>query len=194
MPRGRGGLDVGVHPLLRDDAQQGTTTDRFQPKFATAMGNRQSRAIPKKEQLDLSGPNIEELKANPYFDASLGSVSMRNRAARPLVFNEKGKYIQQAAALRRQAQLEDMKRRIAERTRQAGIDEDLDTEKAFLVQAPPEIEWWDEGLVNGDSYDAITNIANLKISTPDSVISVYIQHPVLLEPPQEKNQPAPKAM
>lgn len=161
------------------------------------MGNKKAHStIPKKEQLDLSGPNIEELKANPYFDASLGprNVSMRNRSARPLVFNEHGKYIQQGAALRRQAQLEEMKARIAARTRNAGIDEDLDTERAFLVPAPPEIEWWDENLVKGDSYAAISDPANMKIDTPDSVISPYIQHPVLLEPPQEKNMPAPKAM
>lgn len=196
MPQGRFGLNVGLHPLLRDDEPK-ATTGRAQPKFATAMGNRKTQSsIPKKEQLDLSGPSLEELKANPYFDASLGpkNTGVRNRKTRQLIFNQKGKYIAQAAALRKQAQLEDMKKRIAARARLAGIDEDLDTERAFLVSAPPEIEWWDEGLVQGDSYAAISNPANLKIDTPDSIITVYIQHPVLLEPPQEKNMPAPKAM
>ena len=196
MPRSRGGLDIGMHPLLRDDAQQGPTSGRAQPKFATTIGNRQAQSGTKKEQLDLSGPSLEELKANPYFDTSLGpaNMSLRARASRKLIFNEHGKYMQQAAALRKQAQLEEMKKRIAERARQAGIDEDLDTERAFLIAAPPEIEWWDEGLVNGDSYNAISDVANLKIDTPDSIITVYVQHPVLLEPPQEKHIPAPKAM
>lgn len=196
MPRGPGGLGIGVHPLLRDDAQQGSTTGRAQPKFATAMGNKKIQSIPKKEQLDLSGPNLEEIKSNPYFDASLGpgNVSMRNRQSRQLVFNQKGKYIQQAAALRRQAQLEDMKKRIAERARQAGIDEDLDTERSFLVPAPPEIEWWDEGLINGPSYASMSDPSNLKISTPDSIITIYIQHPVLLTPPQDSHLPPPKPM
>jgi U4/U6 small nuclear ribonucleoprotein PRP3 len=194
MPQGRFGLDVGLHPLLRDDEPK-TSTGRAQPKFATAMGNQKNRASEsKKEQLDLSGPNMEEIKANPYFDATIGSTAMRNRHSRQLVFNQKGKYIEQAAALRRQAKLEEMKNRIAARARLAGIDEDLDTERAFLIPAPPEIEWWDEGLVEGESYSAISNPANLKIDTPDSIITVYIQHPVLLEPPQEKNMPAPKAM
>ncbi|ETN41022.1 uncharacterized protein HMPREF1541_02956 [Cyphellophora europaea CBS 101466] len=196
MPQGRFGLDVGLHPLLRDDEPK-ATTGRAQPKFATAMGNKRTQgSIPKKEQLDLSGPNLEELKANPYFDTSLGprNTGTRNRQSRQLIFNQKGKYIQQAVALRRQAQLEEMKNRIAARARLAGIDEDLDTERAFLVPAPPEIEWWDEGLVNGDSYAAISDPSGLKIDTPDSIITAYIQHPVLLEPPQEKNMPAPKAM
>ena len=87
-----------------------------------------------------------------------------------------------------------MKKRIAARARQVGIDEDLDIEKSFAVPAPPAIEWWDEGLVSGDSYDAIDNLENLKIDTEDSIITQYIQHPVLLEPPQEKIIPPPKPM
>ncbi|KMU82667.1 U4/U6 small nuclear ribonucleoprotein Prp3 [Coccidioides immitis H538.4] len=133
---------------------------------------------------------------NPYFDPNLGAKTAlaRPRYSRQLVFNQKGKYIQQAAALRRQAQLEAMKKRIAERARQAGIDEDLDVEKAFLVPAPPAIEWWDEGLVNGSDYTALDDPNNYKIDSPDSVVTIYIQHPVLLEPPQDKNIPPPKPM
>ncbi|KPI40536.1 U4/U5/U6 small nuclear ribonucleoprotein prp3 [Cyphellophora attinorum] len=197
MPRSRGGLDIGMHPLLRDDAQHTAAAGRAQPKFATTLGNRKAQPqIPKKEQLDLTAPSLEELKANPYFDSSIGpaNASLRGRKSRQLLFNEQGKYMAQGAALRKQAQLEEMKKRIAESARKAGIDEDLDTERAFLVPEPPAIEWWDEGLVNGDSYDAISNPANLKIDTPDSVVTIYIQFPVALEPPQERNMPAPKPM
>ncbi|KAI1955643.1 U4/U5/U6 small nuclear ribonucleoprotein prp3 [Ophidiomyces ophidiicola] len=203
--RARGGLDVGLHPaLLGDMGSDGRSAKNKQamhPKFATTMANRQrDSSLPliksKGKQLDLSGPSIEETRNNPYFDPSLGAKTAlaRPRYSRQLVFNQKGKYIQQAAALRRQAQLEAMKKRIAERARQAGIDEDLDLEKAFLVPAPPAIEWWDEGLVNGTDYSAIDKTENLKIDSPDSVITLYIQHPVLLEPPQDKNIPPPKPM
>lgn len=199
--RARGGLDVGLHPALLADAQQDAKTSKGKallPRSATIQANRRrtESPLPERAQLDLSGPSLEEIKANPYFDPSLGSKNTiaKGRLSRQLVFNQKGKYIQQAAALRRQAQLEQMKKRIAERARQAGIDEELDAEKAFLVPAPPAIEWWDEGLINGDSYEAASNPANLKIDTDDSVITIYIQHPVLLEPPQEKLLPAPKPM
>jgi U4/U6 small nuclear ribonucleoprotein PRP3 len=197
--RPRGGLNIGLHPSLLADAQQDvqrTQSRTPQPKFATAIGNRRTDTPQPKAQLDISGPSLEELRDNPYFDESLGPRSAlgKGRQSRQLVFNQKGKYIQQAAALRRQAQLEAMKKKIAERARQAGLEEDLDTEKAFLVPAPPDLEWWDEGLVNGKSYDAISDPANLKIDTPDSIITIYIQHPVLIEPPQEKNNPAPKPM
>ena len=205
--RARGGLDVGLHPaLLGDSGQDGRSSkgrQAIQPKFATTMANRRtespaptSKAGKNKKQLDLSGPSAEETRSNPYFDASLGAqtATLKNRHSRQLVFNSKGKYIQQANALRRQAALEQMKKRIAESSRRAGIDEDLDTEKAFLIQAPPDIEWWDEGLVDGGNYDSIDGPSKLKIDTPDSIVTVYIQHPILIEPPQEKNMPAPKPM
>jgi U4/U6 small nuclear ribonucleoprotein PRP3 len=196
--RARGGLDVGLHPALLSDnleyrgskgRQSGQSKGRRTD--SSAVGGKQNRP-----GLDLSGPSLEEIKKNPYFDPSLGpkATISKPRQSRQLLFNQKGKYIQQAAALRRQAQLEAMKKRIAERARQAGIDEDLDLEKGFVVPAPPEIEWWDEGLVNGSDYTAIEDENNLKIETPDSIITLYVQHPVLLEPPQEKLKPEQKPM
>ncbi|OJD18971.1 hypothetical protein AJ78_01083 [Emergomyces pasteurianus Ep9510] len=207
LSRARGGLEVGLHPALLGDSTQDLKSSKgkqaMQPKFATTMANRRTESpIPSfkpsksKAPLDLTGPSVEETKSNPYFDPNLGTKTAlaRSRQSRQLVFNQRGKYIQQAAALRRLAQLEAMKKKIAERARQAGVDEDLDVEKAFLVPAPPAIEWWDEGLVNGSDYSVIDDPQNLKIDTPDSVISIYIQHPVLLDPPQDKNIPAPKPM
>ncbi|MCJ1295658.1 hypothetical protein MMC34_007222 [Xylographa carneopallida] len=207
ISRARGGLDVGLHPaLMGDNSHDGKLSksrQAIQPKFATTMANQRTE-IPNlvskpgkvKKQLDLSGPSSEETRSNPYFDTSLGAktATLKARNSRQLIFNQKGKYIQQATALRRQAALEAMKRRIAESSRKAGIDEDLDTEKAFLVPAPPEIEWWDEGLVHGKDYSDIDLPGGLKIDTEDSIVTLYIQHPVALEPPQEKNMPPPKPM
>ncbi|KAI9823990.1 MAG: hypothetical protein M1826_007584 [Phylliscum demangeonii] len=207
-PRARGGLSVGLHPdLIGDGGKEGSLSrskHAMQPKFATTMANRRPEAPGQagtkfgknKNQLDLTAPSAEETRNNPYFDASLGlqTATSKTRHSRQLVFNQKGKYIQQANALRRQAALEQMKKRIAESSRRAGIDEDLDAEKAFLVPAPPEIEWWDEGLVHGNSYEAIDDEGDLKIDTADSIITIYIQHPILIEPPQDKNVPAPKPM
>lgn len=195
----RGGLNVDLHPALQDLGQF-KPSKTVAPKFATSIGNARpqpEKPAPKsKKHLDLSGPSNEETRNNPYFDNSLGgqTATLKSRNSRQLVFNQKGKYIQQANALRRQAALEAMKRKIAESARRAGIDEDLDTEKNFLVEAPPDIEWWDEGLVEAKNYDNIDDPESLKIETSDSIVTEYIQHPVLLEPPQEKNMPAPKPM
>jgi U4/U6 small nuclear ribonucleoprotein PRP3 len=199
LSKARGGLGVGLHPaLLADSIQDIRGPKGRQP---TMVNHRTESPVPapkpgkEKPGLDLSGPSLEEIKDNPYYDPNLGTKAVaKPRHSRQLIFNQKGKYIQQAAALRRQAQLEAMKKRIAERARQAGIDEDLDVEKAFVVPPPPAIEWWDEGLVNGADYSAIDDPNNLKIDTPDSIITIYIQHPVLLDPPQEKLIPAQKPM
>lgn len=191
-PRGRGGLDVGLHPALLSDTLdvRGGKGKQAQQKNRKSESQRVEKA-----GLDLSGPSIDDIN-NPYFDPSLGpkSTVVKPRPPRQLIFNQKGKYMQQAAALRRQAQLEAMKKRIAERARHAGIDEDLDAEKAFLVPAPPAIEWWDENMVNGTDYSAIEDEKNIKIDTPDSIITPYIQHPVLLDPPQDKHLPPQKPM
>jgi U4/U6 small nuclear ribonucleoprotein PRP3 len=202
LSRARGGLDVGLHPALLTDSSQDVrgvkgrqaTQPRFTARTESPMPG--PKAGKEKPPLDLSGPSPDEIRNNPYFDPNLGAKTAisKPRHPRQLIFNQKGKYIQQAAALRRQAQLEAMKKRIAERARQAGIDEDLDLEKAFLVTTPPAIEWWDEGLVNGSDYSAIDNPNNSKIDTPDSIVTIYVQHPVLLDPPQDKHVPPQKPM
>ncbi|KAH8816286.1 pre-mRNA processing factor 3-domain-containing protein [Xylogone sp. PMI_703] len=194
----RGGLNVDLHPALQDLSQY-KPSKTIAPKFATSIGNARSQEkapVKPKKQLDLSGPSMEEIRNNPYFDNSLGNqtATLKTRHSRQLIFNQKGKYIAQAAALRRQADLEALKRKIAAASRRIGVDEDLDTEKNFLVEAPPDVEWWDEGLLDSKTYDTIDDPTTLKIDTPDSVITEYIQHPVQLEPPQEANAPPPKPM
>ena len=200
--RARGGLGIGLHPALMGDVGQDKShkgKQAMQPRFATTIANRRAdsstqRSERGRAQLDLSGPSVEELTKNPLYDPSLGGKGTvaKDRHSRHLLFHQKGKFVQQANALRRQSALEAMKKRIADQARKIGLDED--NEKAFLVSEPPEIEWWDEGLVDGKSYDAISSEKNLKIDTPDSIITIYIQHPVLLEPPQSKNTTVIKPM
>ncbi|OQE46153.1 hypothetical protein PENCOP_c001G01852 [Penicillium coprophilum] len=183
MSKARGGLDVGLHPaLLSDAAVEYRGANGRQAKAKRAGG----------PQLDLSGPSVEEIKNNPYFDPSINpkATIAKPRQARELHFNEKGKYIQQAAALRTQAKMEAMKKRIEQHSRQAGLDEDMDVQKAFLVPAPPDVEWWDAQLINGNDYDAIDDPQNIKLNT----INSYVQHPIELQPPQEKHMPAQKPM
>ncbi|RYC60312.1 hypothetical protein CHU98_g5897 [Xylaria longipes] len=188
--KAKGGLNVGLHPALEDLGQWKPSSRSTDSKPASKPS---STAQPKKA-LDLSGPSADEIKSNPYYDASLGAPTAKPRQSRQLIFNQKGKYIQQANALRRQAALEALKKKIAAQTRKAGIDEDIDVEKNFVVEAPPDIEWWDEGLVNGNNYDDIDGPGALKIGTEDTIITSYIQHPVAIEPPQDQHIPAPKPM
>lgn len=194
--KAKGGLNVGLHPALED-------LGSWKPPSKTRDATSASSSRPRQDQSrtqDSSKPtspqfNNRDTRENPYFDPNASTQGGgKSRQSRQLIFNQKGKYIQQANALRRQAALEAMKKRIAAQTRKAGIDEDLDVERNFVVDAPPDIEWWDQGLVDGASYDVVDDASKLKIHTEDSIITEYIQHPVALEPPQDRLTPAPKAI
>ena len=124
LAKARGGLGIGLHPSLME-AGQGSAKNKqaIQPKFVTTMANRRpqspadlgGKSGKSKKQLDLSGPSAEEFRQNPYFDASLGAhtATLKSRGKKELVFNQKGKYVQQALALRRQQALEQLKSKIA---------------------------------------------------------------------------------
>lgn len=191
--KAKGGLNVGLHPALEDLS---SWKPRGKERTPSTIGRESDMKGPVALSKTGANSSFRSSQRNPYIDESATSQTSSGRAREPkrLVFNQKGKYIQQANALRKQEALEAMKKRIAEHKRKAGIDEDLDTEKNFLVEEPPLIEWWDEGLVDGGSYDAIETPEKLKITSPDSIVTEYVQHPVALEPPQDRLAPAPKPM
>lgn len=213
--KAKGGLNVGLHPALENlsswkplssSASGSTPTagdNSFKANKDGQLQRDQQQRTPSDNRRPGPVPRIGDGKSNPYFDESHasqptggagGGAGCRSREARQLVFNQKGKYIAQANALRRQAALDAMRQRIAEQTRKAGMDDDTDVEKKFLVEEPPEIEWWDEGLIDGKNYDGIDDPSKLNIGRPESIITEYIQHPIALEPPQDRQAPAPKPM
>lgn len=164
------------------------TPDPTAPKFPTTKGNRASET-PVPEARPKSGaaakqkkPQDEELE-NPYFDPkSAGQV--RGRVPRAIVFNEHGKYLDQASKLRAQGRLEQIKKMLAQQARRAGLDEN--SERGFLVQQPPDIEWWDEGILSEKNYDCIEQPDKVKIDSEDSIVTIYVQHPPLLKAPQDQ--------
>ncbi|KAK0626132.1 pre-mRNA processing factor 3-domain-containing protein [Immersiella caudata] len=183
--KAKGGLNTPLHPALADLSAPVRPASGLGASAGRNSGYDSQRPV-KRDALKIP-PGT-----NPYLDNSHGPGTGKARESRQLIFNQKGKYIQQANALRRQAALEAMKKRIADQARKAGLDEDRDVEKAFAVEAPPELEWWDEAMIDGKDYSNIPQ--SLKISTPDSIITLYIQHPVAIEPPQEKLAPEAKPM
>ncbi|KAJ6256273.1 hypothetical protein Dda_8770 [Drechslerella dactyloides] len=224
--RGRGGLDIGLHPALLADSMETTSSvgrgrHVMKPKFATTMANQKTDSLSqllshqKGGRADITKQSLESAPSkNPYFDPNITSETrghQKGRVSKGLVFNQKGKFIEQANALRKQAKLEELKRRIATAARRAGIEEEMDTDKLFLVRAPvfsgesaslssflqhdppPDVEWWDLGLCANGTYDDMSS-DNLKITSEDSIITIYIQHPILLDPPMEKHIPAAKPL
>ncbi len=105
----RGGLNVGLHPALQD-------LNKVTSSVASKTRVRNDGAK-KQKTPDLSSPSQQDARSNPYYDPNLGNQGGKPRQTRHLVFNQKGKYIQQANALRRQAALEALKKKIAAQTR-----------------------------------------------------------------------------
>src|SRR5882762_4782442 len=72
--------------------------------------------------------------ANPYASGSATAANdkgfegaPKERAGRSFRFNQKGKYVQIANQMRQQQQLEQLKQKIAESARKAGLDAEFDT-------------------------------------------------------------------
>lgn len=190
----RGGLGIGLHPSLMGDPSADRGKGAHQgPKFSTVKGNREPER-PKLNPYLADAQSEQQQQEND--DLSFAPTARRyaERKSKQLVFSQKGKYMAQANALRQQARLEEMKRRIAAETRKAEIEEASD--KSFLAPAPPEIEWWDEGLLpeGQNSYEDWEAPGRNKIETEDSIITALIQRPVLLQAAQDKFLPGPKPL
>lgn len=149
------------------------------PRFATTLGNRRTESPLPGAKSQKPVQKQEEEKENPYFDPKAVTTS-RDRVARGLLFNRSGKYLEQAGRLRQQGRLEQIKDMLAKTNRQAKLDEN--SERGFLVPEPPDVEWWDEGLLADKTYD----LDKLNIEMDDSIITLYIQHPVMLKAPQDQ--------
>ena len=117
--------------------------------------------------------------------------------------------------MRQGSQLETLKQRIAESARKAGLDEELEVDKNIWVRLrsfccpyrnvtdniffifvrckqrapPPNAEWWDTALLPNKTYDDISlELSQLNIIKSDSPITIYIQHPIPIPAPGDKNK------
>jgi U4/U6 small nuclear ribonucleoprotein PRP3 len=207
--KAKGGLAVNVHPSLLADLP--TKVDRrnqyIAPKFSTTLANlnrqtevvtrhlqNREKAEEKEKKLEiLTKPAESDFSTdNPYFDPKLDTAYsvQKDRKTRPIMFNPHGKYIEKAKAERAAAKMEELKRKIEERAKKAGLEEDLDVgdREVLLRPAPPEIEWWDEDFLANKTYDDIDN-GNIILDGDNTKITLYIQHPIPIPPPSTTHAP-----
>ncbi|CAK7198675.1 U4/U5/U6 small nuclear ribonucleoprotein prp3 [Sporothrix eucalyptigena] len=195
-----GGLNVPLHPAL-ENLNATFTSQSSKPFGRSGKHNKKAPANP---YLDSSPATVATAEGKEIMAAAAAApAAARARHSRPLQFNEQGKYIQQGNALRRQAALEAMKKRIAEQARKAGMDE-IPSDKNFVVEAPPDIEWIDQAyFAEGKTYDDLDMPGCLVVATEkvegqdegeESIITDLVQHPIPIEPPQDKLVPAAKPM
>ncbi|RDB27617.1 U4/U5/U6 small nuclear ribonucleoprotein prp3 [Hypsizygus marmoreus] len=194
------GLKMAAHPLLLDTtpALPQSKKDRYkpmQPKFASIKANVRNAPTPPPPPPPAPTPE----SSNPYAAAAAKDTGFegapRERVGRSIRFNPKGKYVALANQMRQENQLEALKQRIAESARKAGFDGEMGVEKNIKRVPPPAAEWWDASLLPNKTYDDLAKgISKLNIHTHDSPITIYIQHPIPIPAPGEKNKIALKPM
>jgi len=191
------GLKMAAHPLLLDTtpALPQSKKDRYkpmQPKFASIKAN--TRNVPTPPPVPIPVPTPES--SNPYAAAAKDTGfdgAPRERTGRNFRFNPKGKYVALANQMRQENQLEALKQRIAESARKAGLDGEMGVEKNIKRAPPPAAEWWDAALLPNKNYDDLAlGMHKLHINTSNSPITIYIQHPIPIPAPGEKNKVALK--
>ena len=59
----------------------------------------------------------------------------------------------------------------------------------YQREAPPNAEWWDMALLPNKTYDDLeAGMAALNIRTADSPITLYVQHPIKIPAPGDKDK------
>lgn len=194
------------------------------PKFATLKANiRQNIPAPAPRRPaatqagdsatgSASGPIIVNGVAktrgvNPYYDPSISTeYAPKERDTRKqLKFNQKGKFTRLAEQMRQEQKLEALKARIAEASKKAGLEGEIESGALIKRPPPPEVEWWDSAYLPNKSYDDVPSEEELKDVYGDpqervlkgmdvTSISALVQHPIPIPAPGDKLQQAPKAL
>ncbi|KAJ9079758.1 U4/U5/U6 small nuclear ribonucleoprotein prp3 [Entomophthora muscae] len=205
-PKLSGGLNMQIHPLL---AQAAGKTDpeaiseshtqkklchgqsKFKVCYQAFEEGRRTRQTKKKKP--------EDITKKAYFDPELGLeyAVPKPRLSKSFRFAPAGKFIEQGNQLRAEQRVDELRQKIAERAKAAGMEEELElvSDKVLKKEPPPHVEWWDRDfflkppLGQEQTYD-------YKFTQFDEVsgITAYIQHPVPIKPPFEKHRTTVKPL
>ena len=209
---------IALHPLLVDQRQTQVVEeknarrrekDRYKtmaPKFSTVKAN-QVTAPPSGKALlqQVPAPSLNPYAptpatAGPAPEEGGGSNSRRSRKMK---FSAPGKYVLQGDALRNEVKLEELKQRIADASRKAGLDSEFDTLARSLKvgsipftlpgantlqrQAPPELEWWDEAILPpASTYNDLEAGLKFITTSSESLVTHLILHPIRIAAPTDK--------
>ncbi|KAJ2798259.1 U4/U5/U6 small nuclear ribonucleoprotein prp3 [Coemansia guatemalensis] len=178
-----------LHPMLQDDYK--ASGNRFKrarlgaaPRISSVKANQPKE--PEQLKVEHEVPSsFTDTSKNPYFDPTLGNRRtagpQTRRHAKQFNFVQPGKIVALAEKRRTEARLEQLKEEIAERARKAKLEEEVLDATALQLPEPPEVEWWDAPFLVESEYRL--DEENLKIEGPDSLVTLYVQHPVPIEPP-----------
>lgn len=167
--KAKGGLNVAFHPAL-------------------LQSNLVKQTAKKKNDNPYEEQRFEDPSKNPFYDTSLKSHSSfqpKPRRNRDFKFVEPGSIASVAEKIRKQEKLEQLKQSIAETAMKSGLERELELVGPATLRTlpPPDVEWWDQNLVDG-TYDK-------QSTTVDELVTNLIHHPVPIEPPGSDVAPKP---
>jgi U4/U6 small nuclear ribonucleoprotein PRP3 len=198
--QGRGGIKVGLHPLLMQkpgtklNLGRGFSTSKANQKklnheFRIALNATQKPKLKiEKPPADFSNPY-----KNPYFDPKLvtsASSAPREKYNKSIKFAPQGKYIEEANQIRANEHLEKLKEKIAATVRKTGMEADMDlvADDSLRSDPPPGTEWWDLPLLKDGNYESLLDHGILN-TEGEPVITNLIHHPIPIQPPNSDNVP-----
>ncbi|KAJ2889251.1 U4/U5/U6 small nuclear ribonucleoprotein prp3 [Coemansia asiatica] len=173
-----------LHPMLRADFKSlsSKTARPVMPRISSVKAN-QRKEEPKRLKIEHEVPaSFTDPQKNPYMDPNLGrytKIEPRQRKhGKKFQFVRPGRYVEQAEKLRAEVKVEQLKAEIRERAAKARLEEEVLDVSAIRPMEPPVIEWWDAPFLREDSYGS-----GFRLDGPESLVTIYVQHPVPLQPP-----------
>jgi len=162
----------------------------------------------KKDSFVLEKPDEGAALDSKFFDPRMQSGAKTAARSKRATFNfvEEGKYIKDAekqrlkAAFGERQQARALREGRLDAKKGAGLSGDpnlvplgarRDDESAKRKEAVPDVEWWDRVLV-GDAYPEPDDSGSLPLRY--AKITLYVEHPVQIEPKCELTEPEPQAL
>uniref|UniRef100_A0A7S1SMC0 Uncharacterized protein n=1 Tax=Tetraselmis chuii TaxID=63592 RepID=A0A7S1SMC0_9CHLO len=206
----------GPAPLILDESgrevdAEGKPLERRTKAVATFKINLADRPKRKAVEMEEEAPKQEEeAPVDPGFDPRMGNKGLMRMERRPrgLKFVEEGKFSRQAElarvrakygdkAFRQMQERQERERREAKMAAQMNMDVNAmplgerATTQQKVEEEVPEVEWWDAGLLPSGSYsDVMDEGAQIK----EGRLTIYVEHPVPIEPPVEAAMPGPQPL
>ncbi|KAI7824913.1 pre-mRNA processing factor 3-domain-containing protein [Kickxella alabastrina] len=179
------GQSTELHPMLLGNIAKPGNMRPTMPRISSIKANQRKDEAPKIKRLKIEREvpaSFTDPLQNPYLDAHLGShlkiEPQQRRAGRQFSFVQPGRFIAQAERLRAEARVDQLKAEIAARAEKAQLETEFLDATAIRPQTPPPIEWWDAPFLGGNTY-----AAERKLTGADSPVTIYVQHPVMIDPP-----------
>ncbi|SPO29478.1 related to PRP3 - essential splicing factor [Ustilago trichophora] len=197
---------TGIHPLLLSNDLP------YKPKSDTlASSSAPSTSYVKGRTNHIPPESNPYLQASRELSTSTAEGPKQRSMHKGFQFHKPGRHVREAEELRREQQMEELKRRIEQSARKAGLSDELGggDEKRLVREPPPEVEWWDVNLLSSRSYDDVDELISpesmlesakekkeggVLLYGTDSPIDKYVQHPIPIPAPSDNIEVRPRGL